>query len=130
MIDQKEVARRVAAGIREEDFAFTVKACGSLWDVYRFALKGKRGTLAFKMVNEVVTIGVFQSGELTEAQVIVALDVAHRPVRTESDRANWVSGYVRNGVKISGYYRGGSTQTRRSETASSRPRLRGPRSPR
>jgi hypothetical protein len=110
-MSSKETARTVAAGLREEDFAFTVKAVGAEWDVYRFTLRGKRGTIAFKMEDEQVTISVFQAGELTRAQSVAAIEASYateeKPARTvKGERTHWVKGYVRNGVKIAGYFRG------------------------
>jgi len=103
-MSSKETARTVAAGLREEDFAFTVEAVGSKWDVYRFTLKGKRGTIAFKMEGEQVTISVFQAGELTKDQTVAAVRASY--AMEGEKRSNWVKGYVRNGVKIAGYFRG------------------------
>jgi hypothetical protein len=59
--------------IREEDYAFTVEACGTPWDVYRFVKDGKRGTLAYRKVNDRFQIGLFQVGELTQEEVILQL---------------------------------------------------------
>jgi hypothetical protein len=103
-MSSKETARSIASGLREEDFAFTVKAVKSEWDVYRFTLRGKRGTIAFKMEDEQVTISVFQAGELTRAQSVAAIEASY--VKEGEGRSNWVKGYVRNGVKIAGYFRG------------------------
>lgn len=97
-------AREVASGLREEDFAFTVEAVGSKWDVYRFTLRGKRGTIAFKMEDGHVTISVFQAGELTEEQAKAAIVASY--AKEGEKRGNWVNGYVRNGARIAGYYRG------------------------
>ena len=103
-MSSKETARTVAAGLREEDFAFTIKAVGAKWDVYRFTLRGKRGTIAFKMEDEQVTISVFQAGELTKGQTAAAIEASY--AKEGEGRSNWVNGYVRNGVKIAGYFRG------------------------
>lgn len=103
-MSSKELARDVASGLREEDFAFTVEAVGSKWDVYRFTLREKRGTLAFKMEGKQVTISVFQAGELTKAQAVAAIKASY--AEDGEKRANWVKGYVRNGVRVAGYYRG------------------------
>jgi len=59
--------------IKQEDFAFSVDAHGSRWDVYRFDKDGKRGTLAFREKNGKFEIGVFKAGELTQEEVLEAL---------------------------------------------------------
>lgn len=100
----KDLARKVGSGLREEDFAFTVEAAGFKWDVYRFTLNGKRGTIAFKMEGEQATISVFQAGELTEEQSKAAIVASY--VKEGEKRGNWVEGYVRNGIRVAGYYRG------------------------
>jgi hypothetical protein len=101
----KEHAREVAANVKEEDFAFTVRAVESDWDVYHFkTAAGKPGTLAFKVENEQVTISVFQSGHLTKVQARAAVVASY--AKGGEKRGNWVKGYVRNGVRVAGYYRG------------------------
>lgn len=106
MYDAKKHAKEIAANVREEDFAFTVKAVGFEWGVYRFTTAAlKRGTLVFKADGERdITISVFQSGELTKDQVRAAVEAAY--AKGGQKRGNWVKGYVRNGVRVKGYYRG------------------------
>jgi hypothetical protein len=105
--DAKEHARTVAANVTEEDYAFTVKAVGSDWDVYHFKTdNGKDGTLAFKVddATKQVTISVFQAGHLTKVQATAAVVNSYTPGGER--RGNYVKGYVRNGVRVRGYYRG------------------------
>lgn len=103
--DAKEHARKVAFGMTEKDFAFTVSAVGSDWDVYHFkTAREKAGTLAFKVEDEQVVISVFQSGHLTKAQAKAAV-ISSYEVGGEQ-RSSFVKGYVRNGVRVRGYYRG------------------------
>jgi hypothetical protein len=59
--------------IRPEDFAFSIDASDSRWDVYRFTKDGKRGTLAFTQRDGKFVIGVFAAGELTTEEVAAAL---------------------------------------------------------
>lgn len=116
----KRLAAIVLEGVREEGFAFTVDACGSKWDVYRFTHDGKRGTLAFKLEDGRVIISVFKAGELTREQTLAEIVEANKVDRRE----NWVNGYVRNGIYIAGYYRG-KVMAKTARNASSMP---GPRS--
>lgn len=100
----KELARKVAAGLREEDFAFTVDAAGFKWDAYRFTHNGKRGTIAFKVdADKTVVISVFQAGEMSEDQVMAAIVASYAP--DGEKRTHYVKGYVRNGARVPGYYR-------------------------
>lgn len=99
--------REILRNLRDEDFVFNVEAAGSKWDVFRFTIREKRGTVAFKVEDRTTTIAVLQSGELTKPQVLAAVKAAY--AKKGEERSNWVKGYVRNGVKIAGYFRGRKT---------------------
>lgn len=60
----------IVADLQSEDFAFTVTAHGTPWDVYRFNHKGRRGTVALRIVSQKLEIGTFRQGELTELEVV------------------------------------------------------------
>lgn len=103
--DSKKHAERIAANLQEKDYAFTVNAVGKDWDVYHFKTANeKAGTLAFKVEDEQVTISVFQSGHLTKVQAKAAVIASY--TTGGEKRGNYVKGYVRNGVRVRGYYRG------------------------
>lgn len=103
--DARKHAEKIAASLTEKDYAFTVSAVGTNWDVYHFRTpSGKDGTLAFKVEDEQVTISVCQSGHLSKAQARAAVISSYTPGGEK--RGNFVKGYVRNGVRVRGYYRG------------------------
>lgn len=66
----KELIFNVGANLKEDDFAFSVHYDNYPYDVYRFTLDGKEGTLAFRKVADKYEISVFAVGKLTEEQVI------------------------------------------------------------
>lgn len=67
--------------MRKKDYAFSVEALGSQWDVYRFVKDGKRGMVAFRQSapasaaapNGQWEIGFFKAGEFTPEQVKAVL---------------------------------------------------------
>lgn len=64
------------SGLRPENFAFTVEARGTPWDVYRMTDKeGKAGMVAFRGVNGNWEIGFFKAGEFTPEEVVQALSL-------------------------------------------------------
>lgn len=68
--ESRELILQTIQRLREEDYVFTVTAHGTPWDVYRFTLHGRRGTLALRLVQQTPEIGVFRAGELTESEVL------------------------------------------------------------
>jgi hypothetical protein len=64
---------QVIASLDEEDYVFSVDAVGIGWDVYRFTDSGRRGTIAFCMIEGRVEIGVCSRGELTAEEVVALL---------------------------------------------------------
>ncbi len=60
----------VASTIREEDYAFTVEAGGTEWDVYRFCVNGRDGMVAWRNHDGQVEIGFFRAGSFTEKDVV------------------------------------------------------------
>ncbi len=68
-----EFVRQTVQGLTQEDYAFTVTAHGPPWDVYRFTRAGKRGTVALRIVDKSLEIGLFVAGELTEAEILLKL---------------------------------------------------------
>jgi hypothetical protein len=64
---------QVIASLKEKDYAFSVQAVGIGWDVYRFTDMGRRGTIAFCMVEGRVEIGVCSRGELNAEEVVALL---------------------------------------------------------
>lgn len=61
---------KLGRGLREEDFAFTVEAQGTPWDVYHLTdREGKKGMIAFRQVNGQWQIGFLRAGEFTPEEV-------------------------------------------------------------
>jgi hypothetical protein len=59
------------SGLKPENFAFTVEALGTPWDVYRLTDKeGKAGMIAFREINGRWEIGFFRAGEFTPEEVV------------------------------------------------------------
>jgi hypothetical protein len=58
-------------GLTKEEFAFTVKVSGTMWDVYYHWMPdyGKDATIAFCMKGGKAVIGVFSAGKLNEDEV-------------------------------------------------------------
>lgn len=52
-----------------DDFAFSVDAVGTPWDVYRFRRHGRRGMLAVRLVDGLPEVGFFAPGEYTKEEV-------------------------------------------------------------
>lgn len=65
----------VCQTIKQEDYAFTVMAGGTPWDVYRFHAMDKDGMVAFRAGSGEVKfeIGFFRAGTFTEEEVATAL---------------------------------------------------------
>lgn len=57
-------------GVKKEDYAFTVEALGTPWDVYRFTKDGAHGMMAFRKVGETWEIGMFRKGEFSPEEVV------------------------------------------------------------
>lgn len=79
MIDEKEdevtreFIRDTCAALKEDDYQFSVDARGTPWDAYYFTAKGYRGTVAFRIIEGQLEIGVFQRGEMTAEAVVAVL---------------------------------------------------------
>jgi len=74
-MDTKEFILDVCQTIKPEDYAFTVMAGGTPWDVYRFHARGKDGMVAFRAVTGDVKfeISFFRAGTFTEEEIISAI---------------------------------------------------------
>lgn len=73
MPETEAFIRETVQRLQESDFAFTVTAHGPPWDVYRFIRQGKRGTVALRMVEKRLEIGLFRAGELGPEEVVKVL---------------------------------------------------------
>ena len=60
-------------GVHPSDYAFTVEAQGTPWDVYRLWKDGVRGMVAFRKVGEQFEVGFIRVGEFTADEVAEAL---------------------------------------------------------
>lgn len=77
----KRLPKRTPSQVRvptlnADDFAFSVEAGGSRWDVYYFIKDQKEGTLAFREKDGQFEIGVFKAGKLNSDEVLEALTEA------------------------------------------------------
>lgn len=68
----RERIHQAAAGVRPEDYRFTVTVYEVPYDVYRIVCNGREGTLAFRITpapEKKVIIAVFSAGTLTREEV-------------------------------------------------------------
>lgn len=67
--------KQLGSGLKKENYAFTVDAIGTPWDVYYLTDRdGKEGMIAFRLKGEQWEIGFLQAGEFTPEQVAEALE--------------------------------------------------------
>ncbi len=59
----KERILHTISRLQEKDYAFTVEALGTPWDVYTFVLNGIRGMTAVRIVDGRMEVGTFCKGE-------------------------------------------------------------------
>lgn len=64
--------------IRQEDYAFSVKVAGSMYDVYHFHKDGKPGTFAFRKVGNKWEISILEAGHLK-------LDAVRKRLKSATD---------------------------------------------
>lgn len=81
-------------GIRPQDYAFTVEARSSKWDVYHFRKNKKWGTLAFRYHEGRWEIGLFKLGKLQRDEAARELDRAGTviPCTSCGGKGSWHSG--------------------------------------
>lgn len=72
--DVKDFILAICSKLKEEDFAFTVNAAGTPWDVFRFTTPAKqKGMVAYRLVAGRHQIGFFRKGEWAPADIELAL---------------------------------------------------------
>jgi hypothetical protein len=64
----------ICNNLKENDFMFSVEAQGTPWDVYRFCCSGVEGTIAFRIINNNMEIGILRKGHLSETEIIDTLN--------------------------------------------------------
>jgi len=68
--DARDFILAICSKLKEEDFAFTVNAAGTPWDVFRFTTPAnQKGMVAYRMVDGRHEIGFFRKGEWTPADI-------------------------------------------------------------
>ncbi len=55
--------------LQEKDYAFSVDAQGTPWDVYKFTLNGIRGMTAVRIVDGKLEVGTFRKGDFKPEEV-------------------------------------------------------------
>jgi hypothetical protein len=72
-LDESSIEQMILATCQQlvkEEFAYTVKVSGTMWDVYYHEMPdGRDATIAFCMKGEKAVIGVFSAGKLGEEEV-------------------------------------------------------------
>lgn len=77
---QRKELWQVIVALQQNDFAFSVEALGTPWDVYRFENEdGQRGMIAFRLLeldegDKKVDVGFFKLGLFTEEEIVQALN--------------------------------------------------------
>jgi hypothetical protein len=66
----------VMSALKENDYAFTVSALGSTWDVYRFTRNGVAGMIAARDRNGRLEVGFFRAGDWSPEYVTRILNQA------------------------------------------------------
>lgn len=63
----------VVQSLKTDDFLYSFKDGESGWDFYKFKLSGEDGTIAVRLVDGTLEIGLFEKGILSEEEARKAI---------------------------------------------------------